>query len=113
MRSASRVRWPQLQPILVDEHVDELLRLSTAVAAVVDGNLDEVSFCRRKLQLPSEQLAPSPLITGDDLIAHGLTPGRQFATLLSAVRDAQLDQHISTRQQALSLVDQLRKTSDS
>ena len=110
IRSAADVPWPQLQPILVAQPIQQLLRLAAAVAAVVDNDLSQISYCRQKLQLPREQLDPVPLITGDDLIAHGLTPGRQFATLLSAVRNAQLDQQISTIPQALALVDQLRKT---
>jgi tRNA nucleotidyltransferase/poly(A) polymerase len=110
IRRARHVPWPQLQPILVHPQIDALLRLSAAVAAEVEGDLAHIDYCRRKLELPAEQLNPAPLITGDDLIAHGLVPGRDFATFLSAARHAQLDQRISTRQEALELVDQLRRT---
>jgi tRNA nucleotidyltransferase (CCA-adding enzyme) len=41
-----------------------------------------------------------PLITGDDLIQQGLKPGRTFATLLQKVFAAQLDEQLSTKQEA-------------
>ncbi len=36
-------------------------------------------------------VAPAPLLTGNDLIAHGLHPGPRFKQLLDAVYDAQLE----------------------
>jgi hypothetical protein len=51
-------------------------------------------------------------VDGGELIAHGLAPGPQFSALLERVRDAQLNGHIQTREQALSLVDRLRATGE-
>ena len=79
------------------------------MADVVDGRLESIDYCRRKLALPREQLNPVPLITGSDLIEHGIPQGKQYQVLLTAVRDAQLEQRISTKEQALQLVDQLRQ----
>ena len=56
---------------------------------------------------PREEIDPPPLITGDDLVAMGLTPGAQFKELLDRVRDAQLDGTISTKNEALALVHRL------
>ncbi|WP_428938510.1 CCA tRNA nucleotidyltransferase [Fontivita pretiosa] len=47
--------------------------------------------------------APPPLITGDDLTAAGLQPGRLFKRLLDEVYDAQLEGRVQTREQALEL----------
>jgi hypothetical protein len=47
--------------------------------------------------------APPPLITGDDLTAAGLAPGRIFKRLLDEVYDAQLEGRVQTREQALKL----------
>jgi tRNA nucleotidyltransferase/poly(A) polymerase len=107
IRSAARRPWSEIQPILVTEGIDELLRLSAAVTIASGGDLSHVRYCRQRLLLPADELDPAPLITGDDLIAHGLAPGRKFAAWLSAVREAQLEQRISNREQALALVDQL------
>jgi poly(A) polymerase len=67
-----------------------------------------LAFCRERLKLPPAQLDPPPLVTGDDLLAHGVPPGREYQQLLSAVRAAQLDGTISTREGGLQLVDRLR-----
>ena len=58
----------------------------------------------------ADELNPPPLLTGDDLIAHGVPRGKEYHTLLEAVRDAQLNKTISTRTEALALVDCVAKT---
>jgi poly(A) polymerase len=62
-------------------------------------------FAKEKFHsLPAEQIRPTPLITGEDLIAAGYKPGPLFKELLTAVEDAQLDGAISTKEEALGLV---------
>jgi poly(A) polymerase len=65
----------------------------------------DLQHCRSKLQLPPEQLNPAPLIGGDNLIAHGLKPGKIFQKLLNRVRDAQLEGKLATKEEALTMVD--------
>jgi poly(A) polymerase len=48
-------------------------------------------------------LCPEPFVTGDDLIAIGLTPGPSFKTHLDALYDAQLEGRVKTRAEALEL----------
>jgi poly(A) polymerase len=68
-------------------------------------DLSLYDFARDKFHaLPAEQIQPTPLITGADLIAAGHQPGPQFKELLTAVEDAQLDGSISTKEEALALV---------
>jgi len=45
--------------------------------------------------------APTPLITGDDLTAAGAQPGPKFKPALNAAYDAQLEERIATKQQAM------------
>ena len=47
-------------------------------------------------------LAPTPLITGDDLIALGLAPGPHFKTILDHTYDAQLEGKIKNTDQAIA-----------
>jgi poly(A) polymerase len=47
--------------------------------------------------------APVPLITGDDLTAAGLMPGPAFKRILASVYDAQLEDRISTWQEAMHM----------
>jgi len=58
-------------------------------------------------QLHAEGVAPTPLITGDDLIAQGLTPGPRFKHILDTVYDAQLENRVQSRDAALTLARQL------
>ncbi len=103
LRRASARPWPLLQRVLIDDRIEELLALASAVASTVDGDDHEVRECRNKLLLPPEQLNPAALISGDDLRQVGMQPGPQFRRILEVVRDAQLNGEIQTRQQALEL----------
>jgi poly(A) polymerase len=68
-------------------------------------DLSLYDFAKEKFHaLPAEQIRPQPLITGNDLIAAGYTPGPMFKELLTVVEDAQLDGAISTKEEALALV---------
>lgn len=50
--------------------------------------------------LQGTEVAPPPLITGDDLKALGLPPGPRFKRILDEVYDAQLEGAITTRSEA-------------
>jgi hypothetical protein len=51
-----------------------------------------------------EELRPPPLMTGEDLIGMGYTPGPLFKEILRAVEDAQLGSEIATPGEARCLV---------
>lgn len=69
-------------------------------------------FAQEELRsMPVEEIRPRPLITGRDLIQAGYKPGPQFKELLTAVEDAQLEGAISTKEEAMSLVESMGKTS--
>jgi poly(A) polymerase len=53
------------------------------------------------------EVAPVPLINGDDLATMGYQPGPIFKRLLDAVYDEQLEGRISTKQQAMEAVKKL------
>ena len=102
--SARSLPWPQLQPLLVQDGTAELLELHRAIASPASP---ELAYCRRQLALPADELDPDPLLTGDDLVAHGMRPGKVFRVLLDRVRAAQLLGEISTKEEALDLADRL------
>lgn len=57
-----------------------------------------------------ETVAPSPLLSGEDLMAAlGLEPGPQVGRLLESVREAQAAGEVRTREEALVLVKRLAK----
>ena len=101
--------WSSVQRILIAEGIEDLLALAEAVALAGSGDTSEIAWCRAKLAEPEEVLNPPPLLTGDDLIRHGVPAGPSYRVLLNRVRDAQLDGEIQTRDDALALVDRLLK----
>ncbi|QDU57449.1 CCA tRNA nucleotidyltransferase [Aeoliella mucimassa] len=101
---ATSTPWPRLQRVLIHEGAAELLTLATAK---LGDDSPEVRFCAEKLQLSAEELNPAPLATGATLIAAGMKPGPNFGTLLEQIRDAQLNQQISTVEEALAMAQSL------
>lgn len=100
-------RWSKVQRLLAADGVDDLLALGEARAP--SGGADEIAWCRTRMAELGEELDPPMLLTGDDLIRHGIPVGPAYRGLLRQVRDAQLDGEIRTRADALALVDQLVK----
>jgi poly(A) polymerase len=69
-------------------------------------------FCEEFLaRTPPDELNPPPLITGDDLVELGMSPGPKFKKLLDQVRTAQLDGEILDRAEAIELAKRLLEES--
>ncbi|HEU4983836.1 MAG TPA: hypothetical protein VFT88_14240 [Acidobacteriaceae bacterium] len=69
------------------------------------GGLDLYNFAKEKYEAtPEEEVRPPLLLTGNDLIAAGYTPGPDFKRLLALAEDAQLEGRIHTKAEALALV---------
>jgi len=69
------------------------------------GLLEHHEFCLRKLgEYSTEELRPSPLLTGQDLIGMGYAPGPVFREILRAVEDAQLSGEVADAEGARCLV---------
>lgn len=69
------------------------------------GNLDHYNFARERYEsMPAEEVHPTPLITGRELIAAGYKPGINFKAMLHAAEEAQLEGSIHTEEEALALI---------
>jgi poly(A) polymerase len=102
--SKAKLKRLMAQPLVRDE-----LSLHRVKSLAAGADLNAVEFCEEFLRnTPQEEINPPALITGDDLITQGLKPGRHFKELLEAVRDAQLNGKIETKQQALNLAARLQ-----
>ena len=99
MRRSTRLRFLRLPGFA--EHL-ELHRLDCLAS---HGDLSTYEMAKRLLEeTPAEEIRPAPLLRGDDLIAHGYSPGPIFREILQAVEDAQLEGRIHTSAEALSMV---------
>lgn len=98
----------QLKRLLVHEYVADLLTLARRSALAEQRDVSGLDFAAKSLaDTPREVLDPDELLDGSDLQNMGLQPGPEFKTILTAVRDAQLNEQISAREEALELVERL------
>jgi poly(A) polymerase len=108
LADAPTMRLSKLKTILVHPGIGELLALHRADALASGKSLEHVEFCERMLRdTPPEELNPPPVLTGEDLIALGMKPGPEFKRLLDAVREAQLEGRVRTKEDSLKLVEEL------
>lgn len=104
-KDVRKMRESTLRRFLRQPHFEELLELHRLDCLASHGWLDNHDFVRSKLaELPAAQLKPPRLITGDELIRAGYTPGPAFHRMLEAVEDAQLEMTIRTPEEAMALV---------
>ncbi len=85
----------------------DLLALHQAICTADGRSLEANIAARQRLAaIPPGQIAPPPLITGEDLIALGLTPGPAFSRILETLYDAQLNGQLADRSSALAYLRQ-------
>ncbi len=100
-----RMKESTLKRFLRLPKFDEHLSLHRLDCLSSHRDLTLYEFAKNKFEtMPAEQVRPRPLITGDDLIAAGFTPGPHFKEWLTAVEDAQLEGMIQTKEEALAMV---------
>jgi poly(A) polymerase len=101
----SRMKESTLKKFLRMPKFDEHLALHRADSLASHRNLSTYQFIQQKrAEIPAEKMRPSPLVTGDDLIAAGHAPGPKFREILSAVEDLQLEGRLPSREAALEFV---------
>ena len=92
------VRMPRFE-----EHL-ELHRMDCQAS---HGDLTSFNFVREKMAaMPAEVMRPAPLVSGDDLIGAGYSPGPRFKEILAAIEDGQLEGRLRDRDEAMEFVRQ-------
>lgn len=70
-------------------------------------DLSLYEFAKQRFETAEpEQIRPTPLLTGNDLIALGYRPGPNFRQMLATVEDAQLEGSLHSREEAVRLLAQ-------
>jgi len=100
-RLAARASWAELRRLM-----------GASSALVAGGALDLAAFEGEVAALEAEGVSPTPLLTGDDLIAAGFEPGPMFGRILERVYDAQLNGEVGTPAAALALARSLAAQED-
>jgi poly(A) polymerase len=104
-KDVAKMRDSKLKRFLRLPDFPELLELHRLDSMAGSRRLENYELVRQKLEeIPVEQLKPTLLVTGTDLIAAGYRPGPIFAKILTAMEDAQLDGRIHSTDEGLALV---------
>lgn len=88
-----------------EDGFDELMELAELDAHSSHGDsgfVDELRAYRN--ELPPEKLRPPAILSGNDLIDLGYTPGPRFREILQSVEDQQLEGAMSSRDEAIAYV---------
>ncbi len=92
-----------LKRLLSHPQIDDLFQLTRRGVEAEQRNSAGIEYAEEYLrQTPTEILDPPELLKGDDLQRLGVQAGPRFRQILGTVRDAQLNEEIYTREQALS-----------
>jgi poly(A) polymerase len=103
-----QLRESKFKRMLAMPGIEELLALHRADALATTGDASNVDYCERYLrERPEGEINPPALLTGHDLLRHGLRPGPLFKQILDRVREAQLERRVGSKKEALELVDRL------
>ena len=103
--NVQKMRPGRLKRFLRMPDFDLHLELHRLDCLASHGMLDNYEFCREQLlHLDQDDLHPPRLLTGNDLMAMGFTPGKIIGEILHALEDEQLEGKIKTPQEAQDFV---------
>jgi poly(A) polymerase len=109
-KDARKMKISTLKKLFAHEGYAELAALFKADVLSSTCDLDDYNFCQEMYEkLSHEEVKPKPLINGHDLIAMGLTPGPIFSKVLTQVYEEQLEEKITTREEALAMAEKLSR----
>lgn len=106
-KNVKQMRLSTLKKMLSRETIDEELELHRIDCLASHGILDNYNYLiEKRMQISSDKLKPQPYIKGKDLIELGLNPGPLFGELLAEIYDLQLEEKISSRDEAIKVLKQ-------
>lgn len=106
---AHRMKDSTMKRFLRLPRFEEHLELHRLDCLASHGRLDNYRLVKQRFESAApEEIRPTRLLTGSDLIAAGWTPGPEFAAILDQVEDAQLERRIHSKEEALALAFKIR-----
>ncbi len=105
-KDVGRMRPATLKRFVRLPHFDEHLALHRLDCLSSHRNLEAYEFVTDFVRTtPPEVVQPKRLMTGEDVIGLGFSPGPIVGKVLAAVEDAQLNGELGSREEAISFVD--------
>lgn len=106
--NVQQMRKAKLKRFMSEPTFPQEMELHRVDCASSNGFTDNYDFLNEKAEeFSHEPLIPPPLVTGKDLIARGLQPGPRFKDILDEIQTEQLENRLSTREEALEHLETL------
>jgi putative nucleotidyltransferase with HDIG domain len=107
-KDVTRMRVSTLKRFLARDTFPLELELHRVDCQSSHGDISNYDFLKTQMEtLTQDEIRPQRLISGNDLIAFGLTPGREIGDILAKVEEAQLEGTVLTREEAMALARKL------
>jgi poly(A) polymerase len=102
-KDAPKMRLSTLKKFLRRDTFPAELELHRIDCSSSHGDLSIYEFLKHQLAtMPADEIKPAPLVSGHDLLAMGVLPGRGLGSILKLLEDAQLEGKVQTREEALA-----------
>lgn len=102
-RGAQDLELCEFKRLLANEHFDRLRLLWRIEEKRRTGRrASSRRIARRIGAIPADRIAPAPFVTGADLIGMGIPEGPGLGAILKRLYDAQLNEELTSRRQALA-----------
>ncbi len=99
------MRESTLKRFLAMPYFEYHLKLHLADCLASHGSTEAYDFVKRKLnELKEEEIKPTPILSGHDLIEMGYTPGPIFSKILNSLEEAQLEGLVKGKEEAKSFI---------
>ncbi len=99
------MRKSTLKRFLSLPYFEEHMQMHLADCMASHGKTDAYDFIREKMEeYGREEIKPPPLLSGQDLIDLGYSPGPVFSEILGRVEELQLENTLSSKNEALDFV---------
>ncbi len=99
------MRESTLKKFLSLPYFEEHMQMHLADCMASHGKTDAYDFIREKMEeYGREEIKPIPLLSGQDLINLGYSPGPVFSEMLGQVEELQLENRLSSKEEAIDFV---------
>ena len=99
------MRKSTLKRFLSLPYFEEHMQMHLADCMASHGQTDAYDFIREKMEeYGREEIKPQSLLNGRDLIGLGYSPGPVFSEILGKVQEMQLENRLSSREEAVEFV---------
>jgi poly(A) polymerase len=108
--NVQQMRKAKLKRFMSEPTFEFEMELHRVDCASSNGFTDNYEYLNEKSkEFANEPLIPPPLVTGNDLIEKGMKPGPRFKEILEEIQTEQLENRLSTREEALDFLETLLK----